>query len=42
MGGHGLDSPGSEQRPVLGCCERGNETLGYIKVLELFELLNSH
>ena len=30
-GGHGLDSSGSGQGQVAGCCECGNELLGFMK-----------
>jgi hypothetical protein len=31
VGSCGLDSCGSGQGPVAGCCEDGNEPWGYIK-----------
>jgi hypothetical protein len=31
----GLDSSGSVQEPVAGCCEHGNESSGSIKDMDL-------
>jgi hypothetical protein len=31
VGRCGLDVSGSGQRPVVGCCEHGNEPLGSVK-----------
>jgi hypothetical protein len=36
-GGHGLDSSGSKWGQVLGCCECGNEPLGFIKCGEFID-----
>jgi len=33
----GLDSPGSEYRPVAGCCEHDSKTLDSIKSGEYFD-----
>jgi hypothetical protein len=35
MGQFGLDSSGSKQGKVVGCCEHGNEPLSYIKCGEI-------
>jgi hypothetical protein len=37
MGRCGLDSSGSRQGPVAGCCEHGNEPSGSIKGGEFFD-----
>ena len=31
MGGHGLYSLGSGKAKVVGCCEKGDEHMGFIK-----------
>jgi hypothetical protein len=36
-GGSGLDSSGMGWRPVVGCCEPGNEPTGSIKWWEFLE-----
>ena len=38
---HGLDRSGSRERQVAGCCECGNEPLGYIKCEEFLEQLST-
>jgi hypothetical protein len=38
---YGLNRSGSEQRPVEGPCEHGNEPSGSIKCWDLFEWLNN-
>jgi hypothetical protein len=40
VGRCGLDSSGSEQRPLAGSCEHGNEPSGSIKDREFLDLLN--
>jgi hypothetical protein len=39
VGGYGLVSSGSEQRPLVSSCEHGNTTYGPIKDGELLEQL---
>jgi hypothetical protein len=34
---YGLDSSGSGQNPVVGCCEHGNEPLGFTKSREFLD-----
>jgi hypothetical protein len=38
MGQCGLDSSGSKQRQVVGCCEHGDEPLSYIKCGKILQL----
>jgi len=43
MGVHGLYSVGSGKRKIAGCCEKGDEHLGFIKCTEfLASLYNYH
>jgi hypothetical protein len=37
MGRRGLDSFGSGLVPVAGCCEHGNEPLGYVNSGEFID-----
>ena len=39
---HGLDSCGSEKGQEAGCCEQGNEPLGYTKLGEFFDYIRSY
>jgi hypothetical protein len=36
-----LDSSESEYRPVVGCCQHGNEPLAYIKLQKFLDHLRS-
>jgi hypothetical protein len=38
MGERGLDSSGSGQKQVAGCCEHGNEPSGFLKCGEISRL----
>jgi len=41
MGVHGLYSLGSGKGKVAGCCEKGDEHLGFIKYTEFLASLNN-
>jgi hypothetical protein len=41
MGYYGLDWSGSEQGPVEGSCESGNEPLGSTKCWEVFKTIRT-
>jgi len=42
MGVHGLYSLGSGKGKVAGCCEKGDEHLGFIKYTEFLASLNNY
>jgi hypothetical protein len=42
VGRCGLDSFGSGQGPIAGCCEHGNELPGSIKGGEFLDLLTNY
>jgi hypothetical protein len=42
VGRRGLDSSGSRQGPVAGCCEDGNEPAGSIKGEEFLDWLSGY
>jgi hypothetical protein len=42
MGRCGLDSSGSVQGPVAGCCEHGHKHSGYIKGEEFLDKLTDY